>query len=158
MTRTRRPASRARIAQIADQRTLGTLTEPLVVTVHLAPEDPRFQDLRQNVLAKLERVMSNVSIRLASGRPSFGSQTADDAYGQIELAYGSRSDTTRSTSPREILPMLYGLAGVEPPVSLPGAEYPGYPLIVDERAASAWYFGGLPLLILFAWWWSRRPP
>ena len=143
---------------IADQRTLGTLTEPLVVTVHLAPEDPRFQDLRRNVLAKLERAMPNVSIRLASGRQSFGSQTADDAYGQIELAYGSRSDTTRSTSPREILPMLYGLAGVEPPVSLPGAEYPGYPLIVDERAASAWYFGGLPLLILFAWWWSRRPP
>ena len=54
--------------------------------------------------------------------------------------------------------MLYGLAGVEPPVSSPGGEYPGYPLIAEERAASAWYFGGLPLLIFFAWWWSRRPP
>jgi len=129
-----------------------------VVTVHLAPEDPRYQDLRRNVLGKLERVMSNVSIRLASARQSFGSQTADDAYGQIELTYGSRSDTTRSTSPREILPMLYGLAGVQPPVALPGGEYSGYPLVADERAALAWYFGALPLFIAFAWWWSRRPP
>src|SRR5947209_9157960 len=134
------------------------LTEQLIVTVHLAPEDPRYQDLRRNVLGKLERVMPNVTIRVASGRQSFAGRTDDDAYGQIELAYGFRSDTTRSTSPREILPMLYGLAGVEPPAPLPGGEYPGYPLIADERAALVWYFGGLPLCIVFAWWWSRRPP
>jgi ABC-2 type transport system permease protein len=143
---------------IADQRALAALAEPLVITVHLAPEDPRYQDLRRNVLAKLERVMPNVSVRLASGRQSFAGRTDDDTYGQIELAYGNRSDTTRSTSPREILPMLYTLAGVELAALLPGGEYPGYPLIADERAALAWYFGGLPLLIAFAWWWSRRPP
>jgi ABC-type transport system involved in multi-copper enzyme maturation permease subunit len=142
---------------VADERALTELTEPLVMTVHLAPEDPRYQDLRRNVLAKLQRVMSNVTIRLASGRQSFA-RTDDDRYGEIEIAYGSRSDTTRSTSPREILPILYALAGVEPPVQIPGGEYLGYPLIADERLALAWYFGGLPLLIAFAWWWSRRPP
>jgi hypothetical protein len=143
---------------IADQRALAALTGPLVVTAHLAPEDPRYQDLRRNVLAKLERVMPNVTIRVASSRQSFAGRTDDDTYGQIELAYGSRSDITRSTSPREILPMLYGLAGVELPAPVSGGEYPGYPLIADERAALAWYFGGLPLCIVFAWWWSRRPP
>src|SRR6266851_1537424 len=54
----------------ADQRLLATLAEPLVVTVHLAPEDPRYADLQRNVLAKLERVLPNVSIRLAGGRQS----------------------------------------------------------------------------------------
>src|SRR5215204_2449126 len=128
----------------ADELALAALKEQLVVTVHLAPEDPRYQDLRRNVLGKLQRAMTNVSIRLASGRQSFGNQTGDDAYGQVELAYGSRSDTTRSTSPRELLPMLYGLAGVQPLATQPGAEYPGYPLIADELAALTWYFGGLP--------------
>jgi len=142
---------------VADERALAGLTEPLVLTVHLTPEDPRYQDLRRNVLAKLQRAMSNVTIRLASGRQSFA-RTDDDRYGEIEIAYGPRSDTTRSTSPREILPMLYALAGAEPPVQIPGAEYPGYPLIADERPALAWYFGALPVLIVFAWWWSRRPP
>src|SRR5213075_1878253 len=53
---------------MADQTALAKLAEPLVVTVHLAPEDPRYADLQRNVLAKLERAMPNVSIRLADGR------------------------------------------------------------------------------------------
>ena len=44
------------------------------------------------------------------------------------------------------------------PAPIAGADYPGYPLSADGRAALAWYFGGLPLLVLIAWWWSRRPP
>jgi len=38
----------------------------LVVTVHLAGGS-RYADLQRNVLAKLERAMPNVSIRLAAG-------------------------------------------------------------------------------------------
>src|SRR5262249_58401857 len=50
----------------ADQRALADLREPLIITVHLAPEDPRYVDLRRNILLKLERVMPNVTIRLAT--------------------------------------------------------------------------------------------
>ena len=39
----------------ADQRALPSLPDRLVITVHLAPEDPRYTDLRRDVLAKLER-------------------------------------------------------------------------------------------------------
>jgi ABC-2 type transport system permease protein len=39
----------------ADQRALAELPEPLTITVHLAAEDPRYVDLRRNVLSKLER-------------------------------------------------------------------------------------------------------
>src|SRR5262249_59330862 len=50
----------------ADQRALADLREPLIITVHFAPEDPRYVDLRRNVLLKLERVMPHVIIRLAT--------------------------------------------------------------------------------------------
>jgi ABC-2 type transport system permease protein len=142
----------------ADQRLLASLTQPLVVTVHLVPEDPRYADLQRNVLAKLERTMPNVSIRLAGGRQSLATNAGEDRYGEVEYTYGGRSDVSRSTSPREILPMLYGLAGVGPPAPAAGSDYPGYPLVAGGQVAFLWFFFGLPLCIGFAWWWSRRLP
>src|SRR5262249_34971815 len=143
---------------LADQRQLAMLTAPLAITVHLAAEDPRYVDLQRNVLAKLERVLPNVSIRLAAERRSYSPAPGDDAYGEIEYRYGSRSDLSRSSSPREIVPLLYGLAGMSPPAPIPAADYPGYPQVADGALALAWFFVGLPILIAFAWWRSRRPP
>jgi len=142
----------------ADQKLLATLRLPLLVTVHLAPEDPRYADLQRNVLAKLDRAMPDVSVVLGGPRQSFSSGSSDDSYGEVEYVYGSRSDTSRSTSPREILPLLYALAGVSPPVPTSGREYPGYPLVASAHAALFWFFGGLPLLIVLSWWWIRRRP
>ena len=140
----------------ADQKLLATLKLPLVVTVNLAPEDPRYVDLRRNVLGKLERAMSNVSIVVAGGLQDLAGTS--DAYGQIEYVYGGRSDVSRSTSPREILPLLYGLARTSPPPPIPGAEYPGFPLVANADATLLWFCCGLPLLIALAWWRTRRPP
>jgi hypothetical protein len=142
----------------ADQRLLASLAQPLIVTAHLVPEDPRYADLQRNVLAKLERAMPNVSIRLAAGQQGLASSASDDRYGEVEYTYGVRSDVSRSTSPREILPMLYGLAGVSPPAPAPGSDYPGYPLVAIGQAALPWFFFGLPLCIALAWWWNRRLP
>ena len=143
---------------VADQKLLATLRLPLVVTVSLAPEDPRYADLQRNVLAKLERAMPTVSVALARPRQGFSGGSSNEAYGEVEYVYGSRSDISRSTSPREILPLLYALAGVSPPLPAPGSEYPGYPLVASADAALFWFFGGLPLLIVLCWWWVRRPP
>ena len=143
---------------VADQRVLAKLAEPLVVTIHLAAEDPRYADLQRNVLAKLERVLPNLSIRLAGGRQNLAASADEDRYGEIEYSYGDRSDISRSTSPREILPLLYGLAGVNPPAPAPGSDYPGYPLIAGGQLALLWFFCGLPLCIAIAWWRSRRLP
>jgi len=140
----------------SDQKLLATLRLPLVITVNLAPEDPRYIDLRRNVLGKLERAMPNVSIVLAGSRQD---QTGkSDAYGEIEYVYGGRSDVSRSTSPREILPLLYALAGTQQPAPVPGADYPGYPLVANADVALLWFFCGLPLLIALAWWRTRLPP
>jgi ABC-2 type transport system permease protein len=141
----------------ADQKLLATLQLPLLVSVHLAPEDPRYADLQRNVLAKLDRAMPNVSISLAGGRQGFSTE-GDGSYGEIEYVYGSRSDVSRSTSPREILPLIYSLGGVSPPAPIPGGEYPGYPLVAGADTALFWFFGGLPLLVVLCWWWIRRPP
>jgi hypothetical protein len=142
----------------ADQHLLATLTEPLAVTVHLAPEDPRYADLQRNVLGKLERVLPNVSIRLAAGRQSLAANAGDDSYGEVEYAYGGRSDISRSSSPREILPLLYGLARVALPAPIPRADYPGYPLVANGQVPLLWFFCGLPVFIALAWWRSRRLP
>jgi hypothetical protein len=143
---------------VADQPALAKLAEPLLVTVHLAPEDPRYADLQRNVLAKLERAMPYVSIRLTGGRQNASEISGDDSYGEVEYVYGGRSDVSRSTSPREILPLLYALAGVRPPAPASGSDYPGYPLVARGQVALLWFFGGLPLCIAFAWWRSRRLP
>jgi ABC-2 type transport system permease protein len=142
----------------ADQRALADLREPLIITVHLVPEDPRYVDLRRNVLAKLERAMPRVTIRLATGGQSMVGSASDEAYGEIEYSYAGRSDRSRSTSPREILPLIYALAGRPIPEPIAGQDYPGYPLVANGSPARAWFFGGLPLLIVIAWWRTRRPP
>jgi ABC-type transport system involved in multi-copper enzyme maturation permease subunit len=142
----------------ADQKALAGLREPLIVTVHLAAEDPRYLDLRRAVLSKLERVVPRLTIRLATSGQSVVGSTSEEAYGVIEYSYAGRSDQSRSTSPREILPLLYALAGQPAPTPVAGEEYPGYPLVASASLALAWFFGGLPLLIVLAWWRSRRPP
>jgi ABC-2 type transport system permease protein len=142
----------------ADQRALAELREPLVITVHLAPEDPRYFDLRRNVLAKLQRALPNVTIRLATTGQSMVGSTGDEAYGEIEYSYAGRSATSRSTSHREALPLLYGLAGKLVPAPLEGDQYPGYPLTRDAEPALIWFYAGLPFLVVLAWWWTRRPP
>ena len=143
---------------LADQELLATLRLPLLATVHMAPEDPRYADLQRNVLAKLERAMPNVSVTLAGPRQGFSSGSSDESYGEVEYVYSNRSDISRSTSPREILPLVYALAGVSPPSPTPGGEYPGYPLVASAEVALFWFFGGLPLLIVLCWWWTRRSP
>jgi ABC-2 type transport system permease protein len=142
----------------ADQRALAELREPLVITVHLAPEDPRYVDLRRNVLSKLQRVLPHVTVRLAGAGQTMVGGTADEAYGEIEYSYGGRSARSRSTSHREALPVLYGLAAKPIPAAVPGEDYRGYPLEVSGALPLAWFFGILPLLIVLAWIGSRRAP
>jgi len=142
----------------ADQRALGELREPLLVTVHLAPEDPRYVDLRRNVLSKLERALPHVTIRLATAGHSVVGSTGEENYGEIEYSYGGRSAKTRSTSHREALPLIYELAGRPIPTAVAGDDYLGYPLVANGGLALPWFCAALPLLIVIAWWWSRRPP
>jgi ABC-2 type transport system permease protein len=143
---------------LAETLQLARLSEPLDIAAHLAAEDPRYIDLQRNVLSKLERAMPHVSIRLATARQGFASAAGDESYGEIEYRYGARSDTSRSTNPREILPLIYGLAGLSVPAQIPSDESPGYPLVMDGALALVWFLAVLPALIIVAWWCNRRLP
>jgi ABC-2 type transport system permease protein len=141
-----------------DQRALSNLTEQLVITVHLSREDPRYADLQRNVLSKLERTLPHVNVSLVGGRQNLAETAGDDGYGEVSYTYGGRIEISRSTSPREILPILYGLAGIGLPPPSAAEDYPGHPLIASGHLALVWFFGALPLLIISAWWLSRCPP
>ena len=143
----------------ADQRALAELNKPVIITVHLAPEDPRYVDLQRNVLSKLERIVPNVTIRLVTAGQSVIGSAGEVSYGEIEYSYGGHSANSRSTSHREALPLLYGLAGIPVPRPQLGEDYPGYPLVADGWLALSWFFVALPLLIAVAWWWwNHRTP
>jgi len=110
------------------------------------------------VLGKLERIMPDVSIRLASAGQSVIGSSGAESYGEVEYVYAGRSAASRSTSHREVLPLLYGLAGMPIPAPAPGDDYPGYPLVANAQPALVWFLAGLPLLIVLTWWWSSRAP
>ena len=70
----------------ADQTQLARLAGPLRITVHLAAEDPRYADLRTNVLAKLQRTMPDVSIDLIGSRASLGRRPTMNPMGKSNIA------------------------------------------------------------------------
>jgi ABC-2 type transport system permease protein len=142
----------------ADQQALAGLRQPLVITVHMAPEDPRYIDLQRNVLSKLERTLLDVTVRLATIGQTVVGSTGEESYGEVEYSYGGRSARSRSTSHREVLPLLYGLAAIPIPAPAVGGDFPGYPLVASGWDALPWFLGALPLLIVVTWWWSRRAP
>ena len=123
----------------ADQRVLAGLREPLLVTVRLAPEDPRYVDLRRNVLAKLERGASSTS---GIGSPRAGQKrrgqqraTRLTARSNIPMA-AARTRAVRPAPARSCRCSTRWRACRHPP---PGAgdEYPGYPLVADARRRAA---------------------
>jgi ABC-type transport system involved in multi-copper enzyme maturation permease subunit len=143
----------------AETNALAQIHSPLRVTVHLVPADPRLADLERNVLDKLGRVLPSLDIRIWGASGLFAAQD-EDGYGLIELDLalpdGTRHAQTRSTSSREILPLIFDLAGTAPAAGGPAPAYPGYPLVADARTASLWFFLGLPTLVGLAWWrWGR---
>lgn len=141
----------------ADERALRHMAAPLVITAHLTPDDPRLADFERNVLSKVRRLVPRVTIRLAAtGRAGLFGAPDDEQYGLIEYAYAGRVERSRSTSPREVLPLVHALAG-QAVVPDPVAEYPGYPLVADSRwPAAVWFYGLLPMMFALAWWRSRR--
>lgn len=143
----------------AEAVALAGISAPLAVTVHLAPEDPRLTDLERNVLEKLARAMPELAVSVVGAGGAFAAPD-EDRYGLIEFDLaapdGVRHAQTRSTSAREILPLIFGLAGIAPAAVPSAPGYPGYPLVADAQAAGVWFFLLLPALTGLGWWrWGR---
>lgn len=146
---------------VADEIALRKIDEPLRVTVYLAAEDPRLNDLERGVLAKLRRSVKHVAIEYAATGRSGLFQSAGDHYGEIWYDIGGRRVMSRSSIEEVVLEAVYEAAGVAPPPAQIVVPYPGYPLAVNSTAATSpapsWlFFGVWPLLIAGAWIGSRR--
>lgn len=138
---------------------LRQIQEPIHISVYLAPEDPRLMDFDRSFLAKLRRVLPRTEIVNRAANQSALFKAGDDPnYGLIVYQVGARSAESRSTSPEEVLPLLWSLAGISPPAAEGQADYPGYPLVVKStgRAELVFYLL-LPACSLAGWFlFSRR--
>lgn len=141
----------------ADSVALARMDKGLTITLYLSPDDSRFKDIEANVLGKLRRQVPRLTVRLGeAGRVGLYGSSGDDRYGLVVYEYAGKREESRSSDPREILPILHGLAGTTVvPTETP--SYPGYPLVADASVWGGWFYLGLPLLILLFWWRCHRP-
>jgi hypothetical protein len=130
----------------------------LKIRVALSADDPRYKDLKRNVLSKLERTLPSLSITIVStGKSDLFGVGSDEAYGLNEYEYQGKIQKSRSTSPREILPIIYELTG-NTSLEVTSGPYLGYPLVLDPSRFEALFYLGLPLFFLFLLWWNHRIP
>jgi ABC-2 type transport system permease protein len=139
----------------ADEALLRTLRQPLRVTVHLAPEDPKRVDLERNVLAKLARVVPRLEVTYAAESRTGLFEDADSHYGEIWYAVGPKRALLRSTTEPIVLEKIYELAGVAPPPAASDPPYPGYPSTASVRGAAPLFFVAWPLAAVLAFFISR---
>ena len=138
---------------------LQRIREPLRITAYLAPEDPRMMDFDRSILAKLRRALPHTEIVNPEADQAAIFKTGEDSnYGLVIYEVGSRRAESRSTSPEEVLPLLWSLAGVPPPAADDPASYPGYPLVVNSSWVHELIFYGLWPALTFTGWilFSRR--
>lgn len=139
----------------ADAATLASLDKPLQVLVGLAPEDPRYIDFERKVLSKLRRSVRRIAVTPQSETRS-GLFENSDSYGVVLYRYDGKQAESRSTGEGEVLPLIYGLAGIERKAVPDRAPYAGYPLQAQTDLAQVWFYALLPLLIVAGWALARR--
>jgi ABC-type multidrug transport system ATPase subunit/ABC-type transport system involved in multi-copper enzyme maturation permease subunit len=135
----------------AEMATLKRLDKRLTVLVRLAPEDPRYIDFDRKILGRLRRAMPDVDVRLQSESRSGLFEGSAESYGIIRYRYAGKEDESRSTGAGEVLPIIFGLAGVQRATAAEAPAYPGYPLQVDLRLAQVWFYAVLPILVAALW-------
>jgi len=121
----------------SDERVLTSIHAPLTITVFLSSEDPRMMDFENNVLLKLRRSMSDVSVIYPLAGRS-GLFETDARYGTIDYRLGAKSAMSRSTTEEIVLDTIYDLASVRAPAREAPA-YAGYPLAKKPMGAD-WVF------------------
>jgi hypothetical protein len=140
----------------ADEAALRQIKQPLRVTVFLAAEDPRLNDLEQNVLRKLRRSLGRLEVNYtAAGRTGLFSAD-DEHYGEVIYEMNGQTITERSIIEEVILEQIYHLAGVAAPERKDENVFAGYPLATQPRYAAGIFYGIWPVLVVIAWFSTRR--
>ncbi|MEI6244479.1 MAG: hypothetical protein WCQ64_05480, partial [Acidobacteriota bacterium] len=134
-----------------DEAALATITAPLHIEAHFAVEDSRRAELERTALAKLRRLMPNLTVDYVA-RTSVGLYEANtEHYGEIVYTLGTKQDTSRIVTADGVLETIYGLAGVTPAAEADDDAFRGHPLAVPPSYAALVLYGIWPAVIAAAW-------
>jgi ABC-2 type transport system permease protein len=111
---------------------------------------PRYIDFERKVLSKLRRSVRDFAVALQSDTRS-GLFENSDSFGLVVYRYAGKQAESRSTGEGEVLPLIYGLAGIERKSIADRAPYPGHPLQARTDLAQVWFYFLLPLLVVAGW-------
>ena len=140
----------------ADEQALRQIRSPLVIEVHLAPEDPRRVDFDRRVVSKLFRVVPNLQERYVSATSIGLFEQSNPQYGEIWYRLNGREAMSRATTPEAALETIYSLAGVTPPAENDADIFRGHPLATPPKGASVVFYFLWPALVAAAFFLQRR--
>jgi ABC-2 type transport system permease protein len=130
----------------------------LSIRVFLSPDDPRYRDLERQLFSKFRRLMPHVEIVLVNtGKTQLFGTGSSDNYGLNEYEYKGKVAKSHSTSPREILPLLQELIGVQV-TEYQAPSYRGYPAVIETNLWGIFYYLLLPVFFVLVWWMGYRKP
>jgi hypothetical protein len=135
---------------VADEETLERIRKPLVVEVHLAPEDPRRYDLERNSIRKLRRVLPDFTVHYVSSTSTGLFEQTADHYGEIWYDLGGQKAVSRDTTAEGVLENIFALAALTPPPEKAGAIFRGHPLASRPWGAASFFYVLWPALVLGA--------
>jgi ABC-2 type transport system permease protein len=132
----------------ADEAALKTITRPLRIEAHLAPEDPRRSDLETQSLRKLRRTLPQLRVDYVSATTSGLFEQSADHYGEIWYEFDDRKHMSRITAADGVLDAIFTVTGATAPSQqLPDEAFRGHPLEARPRGAPALFYGAWPIAV-----------
>ncbi len=141
----------------ASESALKSLSSSLDLHIGLSPDDSRFKDYNRSILRPLIRSVPHLNIefeKISMALKSFAPGETD-SYGIITYSFAGHFDQSRSTSPEEVLQIIFKLAKMKIE-TLPEAPYPGYPLEFNLSALKIFYYLIFPLIFLIIFSYIQR--
>jgi len=140
----------------ADEQALRRIHRPLIIEVHLAPEDPRRLDLEHRALSKLRRVLPGVQVRYVSSTSIGLFEQTSAGYGEIWYDLSGSRTMSRMTTAEGVLESIYSLAGITPPAENEQSIFRGHPLATLPKGAGTIFYFIWPGVFLAAGLVTRR--
>ncbi len=138
-----------------DEYALRQIRSPLLIEVHLAPEDPRRSDLENHVLSKLRRIMGHLEVRYVAATSIGLFEQANAGYGEIWYQVDERRTMSRATTAEAALEAIYSVAQITPPAES-DEVFRGHPLAAPTTRASILFYLVWPGLFLASGVLARR--
>ena len=138
-----------------DEYALRQIRSPLLIEVHLAPEDPRRSDLENHALLKLRRIIRHLEVRYIAATSIGLFEQANAGYGEIWYQIDGRRTMSRATTAEAALEAIYSVAQITPPAEL-DEVFRGHPLAVPTTGASILFYLVWPGLFLASGVLARR--